>query len=625
MSGVSGMKGGDSHNNVPLPSVGEVLTVRGLSVAAGEHGLVEGVELRVCRGERVGLIGESGSGKTLTALAVMGLLPDSLRATGDVRLAGAESNLLDLDERALSRLRGQQMAMVFQEPMTALNPTMRVGRQVAETMLLYDRHDRSGVREAVNTLLGDVRLSDPAGAARSYPHQLSGGQRQRVVLAMALANDPALLICDEPTTALDVTVQANVLDLIVRGVESRDAGLLFISHDLAVVATVCEQVAVMHRGRIVEYGSVGQVMTEPQHPYTRSLLAAADLKDVDDRGRLRRRVEAGDVASGQAPAGEPLAGEAPAGEVRRSGAFAGGRPRRRPTSEHVPLSEPSGAATAAVRIIGVTKEYVRPRTSLFAPAPVVQALRDVDLAVAPGERVGIVGESGCGKSTLLRLVAGLESPTSGTVQVAGRMVSGVPERRLGFLRDRLQMVFQDPMGSLDPRMRIYASVLEPLLTTGGAVRRERVAELLASVGIDPANASRYPHQFSGGQRQRISIARSIGPDPDILLADEPVSALDVSVRAQVLNLIADLVDRLGLTLLFVSHDLSVVRHVCERVVVMKAGRIVEAGPVEQIYTDPREPYTRRLVASIPTIQRALAGVSAADLAAAREQEHPGRA
>ncbi|MEP7160648.1 MAG: ABC transporter ATP-binding protein [Dermatophilaceae bacterium] len=631
---MSGVTGRDMDT---LPSAGRVLTVRGLSVAARENGLVEDVELRVCRGERVGLIGESGSGKTLTALAVMGLLPDGLRATGDVRLAGAGSNLLDLDERALSRLRGQQMAMVFQEPMTALNPTMRVGRQVAETMLLHGRHDRFGVREAVVTLLDDVRLPDPAGAARSYPHQLSGGQRQRVVLAMALANDPALLICDEPTTALDVTVQANVLDLIVRGVESRDAGLLFISHDLAVVATVCEQVAVMHRGRIVERGPVRQVMTDPQHPYTRRLLAAADLRDVDERGRLRRRVEAGDAVTEGTTAGESTAGEATAGgttagvstarestagEARRSRAFAGGRPRRRPATHHVPLSAPAGAPTPAVRIIGATKEYARPRTSLFAAAPVVHALRGVDLVVAPGERVGIVGESGCGKSTLLRLVAGLEPPTSGTVQVAGRTVSGVPERRLGFLRERLQMVFQDPMGSLDPRMRIYASVLEPLLATGGAVRRERVAELLASVGIDPASASRYPHQFSGGQRQRISIARSIGPDPDILLADEPVSALDVSVRAQVLNLIADLVDGLGLTLLFVSHDLSVVRHVCERVVVMKAGRIVESGPVEQIYTDPQEPYTRRLVASIPTIQRALAGVSAADLAAAREKEHP---
>ncbi len=615
------------------PTVGDsVLAVNDLSVFAGERALVESVDLDIARGDRVGLIGESGSGKTLTALAVMGLLGDSLTAAGRVELAGAEGNLLQADERALSRLRGRQMAMVFQEPMTALNPTMRVGAQVAEALLLHGRYERGSVRQAVVDLLDDVRLPDPAGAARSYPHQLSGGQRQRVVLAMALANDPALLICDEPTTALDVTVQANVLDLIVRGVEERNAGLLFISHDLAVVATVCERVAVMRDGRIVEFGPVAEVMTRPQHPYTQSLLAAADLRDVDERGRLRRRQDAAApggerralAGEGRARIGEPRAASARAsaegeGSAQRSAAEGAGVATRGAGKSGA--EEPGGEP--AVEIVGVTKEYVRPRTSLFSPPPVVRALRGVDLVVRPGERVGIVGESGCGKSTLLRLIAGLEQPTDGTVSVAGRQVSGLPERRLGFLRERLQMVFQDPMGSLDPRMRIYASVLEPLLATGHRAHRDRVAELLTSVGIHPESAERYPHQFSGGQRQRISIARSVGPDPDILLADEPVSALDVSVRAQVLNLIADLVDDLGLTLLFVSHDLSVVRHVCERVVVMKAGEVVEAGPVEEVYGAPKEPYTRRLVASIPTIERALAGVSAADLAAAREEEHPG--
>jgi peptide/nickel transport system ATP-binding protein len=600
--------GGDEDGGAPGD---RVLSVRGLTVRTADVELVHPVDLDIARGERVGLIGESGSGKTLTALAVMGLLPEGLEASGRVRVRGVRENLLELPERTLSRLRGSRMGMVFQEPLTALNPTMRVGRQVAEVLLLHrdraarvgqgevlgeagqpgrdegapdpGRTDRAAIRAEVIRLLDDVRLPDPEQAARSYPHQLSGGQRQRVVLAMALANSPDLLICDEPTTALDVTVQANVLDLIVAGVEARDAGLLFISHDLAVIATVCERVAVMYDGRIVESGPVRQVLTQPTHAYTRKLLAASSLAGIEARGRQTQ--EARSVARGSAA--EP---DAPVIEVR-----------------------------------GVTRDYKRPRRNLFGPAPIVHALRGVDLTIRRGERVGIVGESGCGKSTLLRILAGLDQPTTGEVRVAGRPVSGQPERRLGFLRQSLQMVFQDPMGSLDPRMRIHASVREPLLLLGRDDHRERVARLLTSVGIDPENAHRYPHQFSGGQRQRISIARAIGPEPDILLADEPVSALDVSVRAQVLGVLADLVDDLELTLVFVSHDLSVVRAVCDRVVVMKAGLIVEEGPVAQVYGEPTEPYTRRLVASIPTIERALAGVSAADLAAARAQEHPGEA
>ncbi|MBK7723034.1 MAG: ABC transporter ATP-binding protein [Austwickia sp.] len=570
-----------------------VLSVSGLSVTVGDRALVSGVDLQVARGERVGLIGESGSGKTLTALAVMGLLPENLQARGSVRLAGADRDLVGAGERALSRLRGSAMAMVFQEPMTALNPTMRVGDQVAEVMLIHGtRPDRRTARAAARELLADVRLPDPEQALRAYPHQLSGGQRQRVVLAMALANDPALLICDEPTTALDVTVQANVLDLIVSGVAARDAGLLFITHDLAVVATVCEKVAVMVDGRVVESGPVQQVFTAPTHEYTRQLLAASDLSVVDDRGRLRsHRADA-------------------ATRVRTQDAGAD----RSVARERVDLP--------AIEVDQVSRVYRRARTSLLAPSAAVQALSGVSLRVAHGEKVGIVGESGCGKSTLLRIIAGLDQPTSGTVRVEGQIVSGLPERRLGFLRDRLQLVFQDPMGSLDPRMRVADSVAEPLVAQRKPAGPGRVAELLEAVGIDPASGHRFPHQFSGGQRQRISIARALAPGPGLLLADEPVSALDVSVRAQVLNLITDLVDDLGLTLVFVSHDLSVVRHVCHRVVVMKAGEIVEEGPTAQVYGEPREPYTRRLVQSVPTIQRALAGVTAADLAAARKEEHP---
>ncbi|MDO5712440.1 MAG: ABC transporter ATP-binding protein [Micrococcales bacterium] len=584
-----------------------VLDVRGLAVRVGHSPLVQDVDLAVARGERVGLIGESGSGKSLTALSIMGLLPQGLVADGSIQLqrpsstgtsrpeaAGSAMEVVGADERTLSEVRGRQVAMVFQEPMTALNPTMRIGDQVAETMTIHGMDTRQARARALD-LLSDVRLSDPASAARAYPHQLSGGQRQRVVVAIALANDPALLICDEPTTALDVTVQAGVLDLIVAGATARDAGLLFITHDLAVVATVCHRVAVMYRGRIVETGPVERVLTRPAHDYTATLVAASDLSVVDERGRL------GFDSGARGP--------------RRTDRLS------RPSSTHGNSGEPGAPA---LEIADVTRTYRRTRTSLFKPAPTVEALKGVSLSVRRGERLGIVGESGCGKSTLLRIMAGLDQPTSGSVRIVGREIAGIPERRLSFVRDLLQLVFQDPMSSLDPRMRVHEIVAEPLVAQGRGAERGRIPELLTAVGLEPESARRYPHQFSGGQRQRISIARALAPDPEILVADEPVSALDVSVRAQVLNLMSDLVDEFGLTLVFVSHDLSVVRHLCERVIVMEGGRIVEEGPTARVYQDPQHPYTRGLVASIPTLAGALAGVDAARLArgvrAAAEKE-----
>jgi oligopeptide/dipeptide ABC transporter ATP-binding protein len=491
-------------------------------------------------------------------------------------------------------------------------------------------------------LLGQVRLPEPADTARAYPHQLSGGQRQRVVLAIALANDPALLICDEPTTALDVTVQALVLDLIVQGVEARDAALLLITHDLSVVATACERVLVMYGGRIVEAGTVDEVFRRPRHRYTEGLVAASDLTKAEGR-RLRT-----------IPGSVPAAGDFPDGCVFRNRcAFAteecavlpawtgpdasSGYACHHPADVTPPSSDAvraldrtekgtvqstnrSGDAGApgkpVIVVEDLVRDYQRARTSLTRPGPVVHALRGVSFEVAVGERFGIVGESGCGKSTLLRLIAGLDRPTSGRVVVEGTDIAPLPERRLRFLRDRLQMVFQDPMSSLDPRMRVRDIVAEPLVAQGNRAPDARVTELLVEVGLPAAAVQRYPHQFSGGQRQRISIARALAPAPGLLLADEPVSALDVSVRAQVLNLISDLVDELELTLVFVSHDLSVVRHLCDRVAVMNAGEIVETGPVEQVWRDPQHPYTRRLLAAVPTMERALAGETTAELAAA---------
>ncbi|MET9020197.1 ABC transporter ATP-binding protein [Actinopolymorpha sp. NPDC004070] len=548
------------------------LTVTGLRIGAAGRSLVGDVSFTIAPGERVGLVGESGSGKSLTTLAVMGLLPEGLTAQGQVALAGTHGNLLDRDDRAMSRLRGRELGMVFQEPMSALNPVRRVGDQVAEVLRIHRPElGRAGAAARAVELLAAVRLPDPADAARAYPHQLSGGQRQRVVLAIALANDPAVLLCDEPTSALDVTVQAQVLDLIVAGTATRGTGLLFVTHDLAVVATVCSRVLVMRDGELVETGPVAEVFDRPRHPYTRALLDAADL-------------------TGPATPPRPRAG----------------------------VPEPGPGAPApppVVSVAGLSRTYQRARTSLRTP-PSVPALRDVSFDIAAGQRFGIVGESGSGKSTLVRLLAGLDQPCAGTVRFAGQRVDGVPERRLRFLREDLQLVFQDPTGSLDPRMPVGEIVAEPLVALRGRAWRThlpRVRDLLAAVGLPADAADRYPHQFSGGQRQRISLARALAPAPKVLVADEPVSALDASVRGQVLDLLASLADSFGLTLVFVSHDLSVVRRICDTVAVLHAGELVELGPAEQVLTRPEHPYTQRLLAAVPSMSRALAGATTGEL------------
>lgn len=546
--------------------------------------LLSHVSLRVAPGERVGLIGESGSGKTMTALVALGLLPDGVAATGQVRLAGVPGNLLDRGEQAMARLRGEAMSMVFQEPMTALNPLMRVGRQVAEAMTLHGTTGRTATRRAAE-LLAEVGL--PGSAARRYPHELSGGQRQRVGLAMALANDPAVLVADEPTTALDVTVQRQVLDLMVRLVEDRGAGLLFITHDLAVVSQVCERVAVLLEGVVVEEGPVAEVFAHPRHEYTKRLLAASTLEPRTERPS----------------------------------------PVERPSLVELVETLPAVPEPPLIRVSDVTRTYP-------SRGDVVHALRGVSLEVQEGQRFGIVGESGSGKSTLLRIVAGLDRPTSGYVTSAGVRIGadgvstgsangaadgvstssagGADAPGLGDLRAALQVVFQDPYSSLDPRMTVGDIVAEPLLNpanvrAGGprtaSSRRDTVREMLDAVGLPLDATERYPHQFSGGQRQRIAIARALVCRPRILVADEPVSALDVSVRRQVLDLLARLADEHALTLLLVSHDLGVVRHVCDHVAVMRDGLIVEQGPTAEVYDTPQHEYTRRLRDATPLLLR----------------------
>lgn len=566
------------------------LTVGSLSIAAGAKTLVDSISFTIDRGERVGLIGESGSGKSVTSLAIMGLLPDGVTTSGRVVSGESDDNLLELSDAQMAKRRGNALSMVFQEPMTALNPLQRVGRQVAEVMMIHKAIASPALARArAVELLASVGLPDPAEAALAYPHQLSGGQRQRVMLAMALANDPALLICDEPTTALDVTVQKQVLDLVLASVTERETGLLFITHDLAVVASVCERVLVMNKGVIVETGTIDEVFNKPQHPYTRGLLAASDLDATDSGGRLFTVA----TAAGYTPA------------ISRD---------REPVALGVAVEKPQLDAREIVRARDLRKTYVRSRSSLFGQATQVEALRGIDFTVHAGQRFGIVGESGSGKSTLLKILSGLDKPTSGQIEVVGTDLARAKERDLGELRRNLQIVFQDPMGSLDPRMRVGDIIQEPLVNPANmqsgvvANKRERaalVAEMLHAVGLSSDSVERFPHQFSGGQRQRISIARALVCRPRVLVADEPVSALDVSVRAQVLNLLADLVDEYDLTLIFVSHDLGVVRHLCDTVAVMRAGEIVELGETQKLYDNPQHSYTQRLVHASPSLHRSL--------------------
>ncbi|MGK5728363.1 dipeptide ABC transporter ATP-binding protein [Streptomyces sp. URMC 124] len=540
-----------------------LLEVDGLTVDAGGRPLVRGVGFTVDRGERVGIIGESGSGKTLTALALLGLLGEGLRAGGSARLDGVPFDLLAATDRELSTVRGRLAGMVFQEPMTALNPVMKVGPQVAEALRLHgprsERPGRAEARAAAVGLLERLRLPDPARAARSYPHQLSGGQRQRAVLGGALAAGPALLICDEPTTALDVTVQKEIVDLVTGVSDERGTAVLYISHDLALVASVCHRVLVMYEGEIVESGPVEQVLRSPEHPYTRALMKASDLT---------------------VPAPRPPA--------------------------------PADPRTL-LKARGLTRRYVRPRRGLFAPRTHFTALEGLDLDLRAGGRVGVVGESGSGKTTLLRLLSGLDRPTAGTVEGPGAG-AGRPEAAArgaaaaGHVAGHgaqaphgLQVVFQDPMASLDPRMRVRDIIAEPLPDRRSSAAAARVAGLLADVGLPAEAADRYPHQFSGGQRQRIAIARALAPRPSVLLADEPVSALDVSVRAQILDVLSRVTAEREMALCIVTHDLGVVRYLCDEVMVMKEGRVVERGPVARVWDAPEHPYTRQLLEAVPVL------------------------
>ncbi|WP_280553627.1 ABC transporter ATP-binding protein [Halomonas sp. 25-S5] len=525
-----------------------LLSIRHLTIAL-PHGAdrdfaVEDVSYDVARGEIMCVVGESGSGKSMAANALMGLLPKGVRATaGEVVFDGQD--LLTLTEKQHRELRGLRISMIFQEPMTALNPLMRVGAQIGE---VFEAHNRLTPAERQNRaleLLIEVGIPQPEKAIRAYPFELSGGQRQRVMIAMALALEPELLIADEPTTALDVTTQAQILDLIGDLQRRHGMAVMFITHDFGVVAEIATRVCVMREGRIVELGEAREVLEHPRHAYTRALIEA--------------------IPSNAMPAAREADQTAPLLEVRH------------------------------------LQKVFRSRGGLFKPSREVHALDDVSFTMARGETVGIVGASGSGKSTLGRCVVRLERPDSGELLLDGVDLTSLKGETLRRERKRVQMIFQDPYASLNPRTRVGMAIAQGPIANGVPRQQalEKAGDLLDLVGLGAASAERFPHEFSGGQRQRIGIARALALNPELIVADEAVSALDVSIQAQILELLEDLKQKLSLSLLFITHDLRVAAQICDHIIVMQYGRIVEHGTAEAVFLSPQEAYTRELLEAIP--------------------------
>ncbi|BBY14150.1 dipeptide ABC transporter ATP-binding protein [Mycobacterium marseillense] len=580
---------------------------------------VRGVNYRVEPGEVVAMVGESGSGKSVSAMAVVGLLPEYARVRGSVRLHDTE--LLGLDDDAMSRFRGKTVGMVFQDPMSALTPVYTVGDQIAEAIEIHQpRLGRKSARQRAVELLELVGIAQPERRARAFPHELSGGERQRVVIAIAIANDPDLLICDEPTTALDVTVQAQILDVLKTARDVTGAGVLIITHDLGVVAEFADRALVMYAGRVVESAGVGDLYRDRRMPYTVGLLGSVPRLDAAQGTRLVPIPGAPPSLAGLEP-GCPFAPRCPLAidecrleepELLPVGADhlaacirterVGGRSAADiyGVSTAAPSAEP-GDSPIVVRVRDLTKTYRLTKGMLRRRVGEVRAVDGVSFEVRQGRTLGIVGESGSGKSTTLHEILELTGPESGSIEVLGTDVTTLNAAGRRSLRRDIQVVFQDPVASLDPRLPVFELLAEPLRANGFDKGRTnaRVAELLEIVGLRRADAIRYPAEFSGGQKQRVGIARALALQPKILALDEPVSALDVSIQAGIINLLLDLQALFGLSYLFVSHDLSVVKHLAHDVAVMHAGTIVEQGDSRQVFEDPQHEYTRQLLNAVP--------------------------
>ncbi len=563
-----------------------LIDIRGLKVQfSGEDGLftaVNDVSFNIMPGETVAVVGESGSGKSVTALSLMRLIDyaGGKIVDGEILFTGRDGKQRDLAQESsdeLRDIRGNEIAMIFQEPMTSLNPVFTVGDQIAEAVMLHQGKNKSEARLEALRMLEKVRIPDAEKLLDRHPHQLSGGMRQRVMIAMALSCRPSLLIADEPTTALDVTIQAQILRLIRQLQQEMGMAVMFITHDMGVVAEVADRVVVMFRGQKVEEGPVEEIFANPQHPYTKALLSA-----VPKLGSLKN---------------EPLPIKFDLLTVDEEANQIPSDTNERDVQDTVDLSsEPMLAVEDLSVRFGVYR-------GIFGRlAGNVHAVERVSFSVRPGETLALVGESGCGKSTTGRAIMQLLRPTSGSIVFEGQKLDALGNEQRRQLRQKIQYIFQDPFASLNPRLTIGFSIAEPLIThnlaTGHAVE-ERVAELLTKVGLKPEHAKRYPHEFSGGQRQRICIARALASNPDLIIADEAVAALDVSIQAQIVNLLMDLQRQQKLGYLFISHDMAVVERISHRVAVMYLGQIVEIGPRQEIFQNPQHAYTRRLMAAVP--------------------------
>ncbi|MEO0679345.1 MAG: ABC transporter ATP-binding protein [Pseudomonadota bacterium] len=523
---------------------------------------VQDLSMTIAPGEIVCVVGESGSGKSITARALMGLLPEPKVRASAGRILFEGQDLLTLPKPARRALAGEKLSMIFQEPMTALNPLMTVGRQIEEVLIVHTDLGAAERRDRVLALLDEVKLPDPPAIIGAFPHELSGGQRQRAMIAMALILDPKVLVADEPTTALDVTTQAQILQLIRELQDRHETGVMFITHDFGVVAEIAHKIVVMQHGRTVEAGPADDILSRPQEPYTRALIRA--IPSLIPRARRA----------------------------------SGGR--------------------EALRVEGLEKTYRS--KGLFGKGRTVSAAQDVAFRLDRGQTVGVVGESGSGKSTVAKMLVRLLQPDAGSIDLDGIDLAPLSRRQLAVHRNKIQMVFQDPYASLNPRRKVGDIIAEGPITIGkdAATARARTMELLGLVGLKPEAAERFPHEFSGGQRQRIGIARALAMDPEVLVADEPVSALDVSVQAQVLELLTEIRDRLDLSVVFITHDLRVAAQVCDSIAVMSKGRIVEAGDLAEVYADPKHEYTRSLLASIPGRDWVIPDLGEAPVAAAGE-------
>ena len=556
---------------------------------------VNDISFTLNKGETVGIVGESGSGKSVTSLSAMRLIPSppGKISGGEIifhKKNGEKVDLLKASEEEMRSYRGNDIAMILQEPMTSLNPVFTCGDQVLEAIMLHQKIDKNQAKKLTIDLFKKVQLPDPERIYSTYPHQISGGQKQRVMIAMAMSCEPSVLIADEPTTALDVTVQKTILQLMQNLQKEQDMGIMFITHDLGVIAELADKVVVMYKGKIVEQGNVWDIFTDPKHPYTKGLLACrpplekrysflptvSDFMKIDESGNIiDNNVSVDDFTKKLVVSDK----------------------ERKEKQKKLFAKEP------VLRLQNL-KTYFPIRNGFFGGiSNYVKAVNDVTFDVYPGETLGLVGESGCGKTTIGRTILRLEEPTEGSMIYKGRDIAKMNADELRSFRKEVQIIFQDPYSSLNPRMTIGNAIMEPMqvhnILNSDEERKEKVKELLTKVSLDPSHFYRYPHEFSGGQRQRIGIARALAVNPKFIICDESVSALDVSVQAQVLNLLNDLKEEFGLTYIFISHDLSVVKYMSDRMVVMQEGKIEEMGDADQIYNTPKTEYTKRLIDAIP--------------------------